>query len=115
MSFYHNRHFRRKNKINKSKNNLHKQSPSANITDLNQTCKRTIFVINVLRLVACAYFHALKSRNIAKAWCDAEEHVQRWIELPIIIEPLQIEMAIISHESDGANSAARISTGEGSH
>jgi hypothetical protein len=125
MPFYHNCHFRRKNKINKSKNNFHKQSPSApsaDITNLNQVCKRTVLLIEVLRPAAYNYYRALKPCNIAstllaKAWRSSEEHVRRWIELliTIVINPLQIEMAIICHELDDANSAALFSTGEGLH
>jgi hypothetical protein len=118
MSFYHNRHFRRKqNSINRAKNNFPPEYSFNPLTytslpadksddpqpDIEHAHFRTMMLVILLRQVARNYLCALKSRDTAttqftKVWDDSKQHVKAWINKPEIIRLLRGEMAIIDRE-----------------
>jgi hypothetical protein len=116
MSFYHNRHFKRKrNSIHRAENkHLHKYSfdralnnsgPSGQILECAR--KRTTFLVGVLKPAAGDYLYALKPRHIAsfllaKAMRDCEEHKKRSTETPEIAQTLHKEIALVSRKLYGA-------------
>jgi hypothetical protein len=116
MSFYHNRHFRRKgNSIHRAENkHIHKYSfdPASNNSgpsgqDLESARKRANFLVGVLKLTARDYHYALKPRHIqsfllAKPMRDCEEDKKRWTETPEIAQPLHKEIALVNREPYGA-------------
>jgi hypothetical protein len=116
MSFYHNRHFRRKrNSIHRAENkHLLKYSfdPASNNSGpsgqyLESARKRTTLLVGVLKLAARDYLYALKPRRIpsfllAKAMRDCEEHKKRWPETPELAQPLHQEIALVNRELYGA-------------
>jgi hypothetical protein len=113
MSFYNNRHFRRKrNSIHRAQNkHLHFDSASNNsgpsARALESAHKRVSFLVAVLNPAGRDYLYALKSRHtasflLAKAMRDREEHNKRWTETPEIAQFLHKDIALVSRELYGA-------------
>ena len=121
MSFYPNRHSRRKqNSVNRSKNNSvpkysfdplsYSSLPSDKSDDpwldIQRAHLRTMMLVIALRYVTHDYFYAITSRDIAslefaKVWGDARQHLKQWLDKPAIIRLLRAEVTTINCEFDG--------------
>jgi hypothetical protein len=121
MSFYHNRHSRRKQtSVNRAKNNYspeHSFDPLSHSSlpadksddawlDIQRAHFHTMMLVIALRHVAHNYCYAIKPRDIAslefaKVWDDARQHLKQWIDKPAIIRLLRAEMTIINRAFDG--------------
>jgi hypothetical protein len=100
-----NRQSRRKQNGLSLKSNPGKQT-SANYTfflELDQGMRRSVILTSDLRSAFYEYTHAIQSRyvassRLARAIFQSKDHIKNWAHFPIVLGPLQIELAIIERQ-----------------
>jgi hypothetical protein len=102
-----NRHFRRKQNRAAFKNNHNSNNQSSVnspfFLELDQGMRRSVILTSDLRSAFYEYTHAIQSgyvasTRLAKAMFQRKEHIKNWAHFPIVLGPLQIELAMIERQ-----------------
>jgi hypothetical protein len=106
-----NRQSRRKQNRAALKNNHNSNGLSSVyspfLLELDQGMRRSVILTSDLRSALYEYTHAIQSRyvtssRLARAIFQSKDHIKNWAHFPIVLGPLQIELAIIERQFGSA-------------